>query len=69
MASTVYETDNCFGEQPTICFPVNDNRERNNIAPFTDTSVTRDANGYLTTTVYGKPGTFDFDGFQLTKKS
>jgi len=40
-------------QQPTICFTTE--IEKDNTIPFLDTSVSRDSNGLLTTTVYRKP--------------
>ena len=40
-------------QQPTICFTME--IEKDNTIPFLDTSVSRDSNGLLTTTVYRKP--------------
>jgi len=41
------------GQQPTIRFTME--TENDNTIPFLDTSVSRNSNGLLTTTVYRKP--------------
>ena len=40
-------------QQPTICFTIE--TEKDNSIPFLNTSVIRDSNGLLTTSVYIKP--------------
>ena len=40
-------------QQPTICFTME--TEKDNSIPFLDTSIIRDSNGLLTTSVYRKP--------------